>query len=199
MKRNILYLMLLMLPLVAMAQQKKDEKYLAGAVPVENGRVIFTKTIEAPLSAANLYALIQEWTEENFKPVAEMPNHKIASTNDDSHEVTAAGEEWMVFSNRVLSLDRTRFYYKLHVICYENKCIASLYDIRYWYDEEREGGQRFKAEEWITDEWALNKKGTKLTRINGKFRRKTVDRTEELFNDLEMFISRKAIKNIMNK
>lgn len=190
-------MMLLMLPLMGMAQVK-DAKYLAkDAVPVENGRVIFTKEFEVPMNVQDIYAAVQEWTNGQFAPVKEMPNHKVISTNTESYELTAGGEEWMVFSNKFLSLDRTRVYYKLNLISYDQKLIARIYDIRYWYEEEREGGTKFTAEEWITNEWALNKKGTKLAKKSGKFRRKTIDRVEEIFNSLETFINRKAIKSIM--
>ena len=111
--------------------------------------------------------------------------------------MTAGGEEWLVFTNKFLSLDRTRLYYKLKLTCYDKKFVANIYDIRYWYEEEREGGVKYSAEEWITDEWAVNKKGTKLAKKSGKFRRKTIDRVEEIFTNLETFINRKAIKNIM--
>ena len=37
------------------------------------------------------------------------------------------------------------------------------------------------AEEWITDEWALNKKGNKLSKYSGKFRCKTIDRKDNIF------------------
>ena len=47
--------------------------------------------------------------------------------------------------------------------------------INYWYEEEREGGIRFSAEEFITDEEAFNKRGTKLLKDQSKFRRGTVD------------------------
>ena len=43
-------------------------------------------------------------------------------------------------------------------------------------------GIPYKAEEWITDKVAVNKKGTKLYPRSGKFRRMTVDRVEEIFN-----------------
>ena len=29
--------------------------------------------------------------------------------------------------------------------------------IRYWYDEARDGGEKYSAEEWIVDDMALNK------------------------------------------
>lgn len=190
-------MMLLMLPLLGVAQVK-DAKYLAkDAVPVENGRVIFTKEIEVPMNVTDIYAAVQEWAGEQYTPVQEMPNHKVLSTNKEAYELTAGGEEWMVFANKFLSLDRTRVYYKLNLACYDKKVVARIFDIRYWYEEEREGGTKFSAEEWITNEWGLNKKGTKLSKKSGKFRRKTIDRAEEIFNNLETFINRKAIKNIM--
>lgn len=190
-------MMLLMLPLLGVAQVK-DAKYLAkDAVPVENGRVIFTKEIEIPMNVTDIYAAVQEWAGEQYAPVEEMPNHKVISNNTEAYEVTAGAEEWMVFANKFLSLDRTRVYYKINLACYDKKVVARIYDIRYWYEEEREGGSKFSAEEWITNEWALNKKGTKLSKKSGKFRRKTIDRAEEIFTNLETFINRKAIKSIM--
>lgn len=190
-------LMLLMLPLISMAQVK-DAKYLAkNAVPVENGRVIFTHEFEVPMNVGDIYVAVQEWMNKQFAPVEEMPNHKMISTNKEAYEMTAGGEEWLVFTNKFLSLDRTRLYYKLKLTCYDKKFVANIYDIRYWYEEEREGGMKYSAEEWITDEWAVNKKGTKLAKKSGKFRRKTIDRVDEIFTNLETFINRKAIKNIM--
>ena len=53
--------------------------------------------------------------------------------------------------------------------------------IRYWYDEARDGGEKYTAEEWINDKMALNKKQTKLAPICGKFRRETIDLKDELF------------------
>ena len=195
--KKILF-MLFMLPLMGVAQVKDDAKYLAkDAVPVENGRVIFTKNIEIPMNANDIYLAVQEWANKQYAPVKDMPNHKVLSTNPEAFELTAGGEEWLVFADKFLSLDRTRVYYKINLACYDRKIIVRIFDIRYWYEEEREGGTKFNAEEWITNEWALNKKGTKLARRSGKFRVKTIDRTEEIFDDLETFINRKAIKNIM--
>ena len=61
---------------------------------------------------------------------------------------------------------------------------ASYLSINDWYEEQRNGGSRFKAEEWITDENALNKKRTKLAKISGKFRVKTVDRVQDIFDHI---------------
>ena len=55
--------------------------------------------------------------------------------------------------------------------------------ISYYYQEDMEGknGVTYKAEEWITDKEAINKAGTKLYPRSGKFRRKTIDRMEQIF------------------
>ena len=47
---------------------------------------------------------------------------------------------------------------------------------------EGQNGILYKAEEWITDKLAVNKKGTRLYPRSGKFRRMTVDRVEAIFN-----------------
>ena len=56
--------------------------------------------------------------------------------------------------------------------------------IRYLYDEYRRP-QRLNAEGWITDKEAVNKKNTKLLPLSGKFRIKTIDRKDFLFNKFE--------------
>lgn len=67
-------MMLLMLPLLGVAQVK-DAKYLAkDAVPVENGRVIFTKVLEVPMGVTELYSAVQEWANEHYTPIKEMPS-----------------------------------------------------------------------------------------------------------------------------
>jgi hypothetical protein len=58
-----------------------------------------------------------------------------------------------------------------------------MVNIRYLYDENRNGGERYSAEELITDEECMNKDKTKLLKTIGKFRRKTIDLKDELFLD----------------
>ena len=72
--------------------------------------------------------------------------------------------------------------YPLMAECSDNKVKVTIFRISYWYEEERDGGERFKAEEWISDAAAINKAGTKLYPRSGKFRRKTIDRVEEIFD-----------------
>jgi hypothetical protein len=57
--------------------------------------------------------------------------------------------------------------------------------INYEYEKDRPTGFKAPAEELITDKYSLNKKGTKLNRITGKFRRNTVERFESIIEELQ--------------
>ena len=61
----------------------------------------------------------------------------------------------------------------------------TLSRINYNYEEDRPSGFKATAENLIADRVALTKKGTKLQRMNAKFRMKTVDRVNEIFNEIK--------------
>ena len=47
----------------------------------------------------------------------------------------------------------------------------------------------YKAEEWITDEYGLKKSKEKLSRVSGKFRKKTIDRKDYIFSRFEKLLN----------
>ena len=175
MKRILLTLCLGMSLMAGWAQV--EAKYAAGSVPVVNGRVMFQETIPTTLSADASYKKISTWAKERFNK----PNVIISKfiTNDARNsQLSLTAEEYLVFTNRFFVLDRTRINYWLELQCADNSTTVKLTRINYWYEEERDGGLKFSAEEMITDENAFNKKG-KLLKDQGKFRRKTIDFFEE--------------------
>ena len=99
-------------------------------------------------------------------------------------------EEWLVFKDKALILDRTKFKYYLIIQCEDGKADVKLTRIVYTYDEER-GGGKILAEEWITDEYGLNSRQDNLAKLSGKFRRKTIDRKDELFQALNEVVNGK--------
>ena len=106
---------------------------------------------------------------------------KIVTADVSKHEIIGTYQEWLVFKKTALTYDQTRFFYVLNVQCSDGRADVKMMRIRYLYEEER-NPQRLTAEEWITDKEAVNKKNTKLYPISGKFRRKTIDRKDFLFN-----------------
>jgi colicin import membrane protein len=168
-------------------KENPDQKYLLGAVPVVDGKVVFSKTIEAPgKSASQIYGILKQYMEKLTKESNQIHSQLIVA-DDSKHELGGSYEEWLVFKKTLLQLDQTRFLYVLEANCSDGKADVTLSRIRYLYDENRTP-QHLKAEEWITDKEAVNKKGTKLLPITGKFRRKTIDRKDFLFNKFETLL-----------
>ena len=185
--------MLMCLPFIAMAQT--DPKYLAGAITLDDGKVSFKTEIQAPsLTKNQLYDTMLQWATERFKPEGKF-NARVLYTNENEGTIAAGGEEYIVFSSSALALDRTRIYYQLYITCENGKCEIQMTRIRYWYDEARDGGEKYSAEEWIVDDMALNKSKTKLAPICGKFRRETIDLKDELFKAIRDHLGNKVLNN----
>ncbi len=199
--KKIILALALMLPIVLTAQNSKvdkhAEKYLRGAVPTENGIVTFKKSFRVPgQTDKQLYESMLFFVKDNLvvKGLEDAWTRMISDGKEDG-VVAARVEEWMVFTKKFLSLDRTRFRYMITVTTGNEMVNITLNQISYLYGEEwkeneptGEGGTIYRAEEWITDEYALNKKGTKVLSGSGKFRRNTIERVEEIFNNaMDMF------------
>ena len=159
-----------------------DQKYLAGAVPVVDGKVTFHTVIDAPgKSAVQVADIVRKYMMKMTKEPNQFEQSRIIMDDSVKHEVAATYQEWLVFKSTALVLDRTRLMYNLIAKCEDGKADITMTRIYYLYEEERDP-QTYTAEEWITDEEGLNKKQTKLSRVSGKFRRKTIDRKDFLFN-----------------
>jgi hypothetical protein len=182
MKRLIAFI-LLGLPLLAHAQT--EAKYLAGAVPTEEDKVVFRTDLQVnALSKADLYQTAMKWADERFVSDGKF-NARVVYADTLEGKIAVYGDEYMVFSNSALSLDRTRVNYQFQMNMDNGHCEAVLSRIRYTYHDAEKKPDKYSAEEWITDEVALNKAQTKLMPICGKFRRKTVDLKDELFKSLQ--------------
>ena len=118
-----------------------------------------------------------------MKGEQQMKGTKMAMEDASTGTLVGRFEEWMIFKKKPFVLDRTRFRYLLTIKCSDGKCHMELTQISYYYEEDLDGynGRTYKAEEWINDANALNKAQNKLLWGSAKFRRKTVDRVEEIF------------------
>ena len=194
----------------AKAKENPDAKYLKGAVPEVNGKVVFTKHINAPgKSAAQIYDILHQYLQKMVKEKNQLENSKLITEDTQKHELVASFEEkvgvkaldeytvqytlnsfeeWLVFKKSALVLDQTRFYYAIKAECKNGGVDVTMSHIRYLYEEAR-NPQRLVAEGWITDKDAVNKKNTRLFPGSGKFRRKTIDRKDFLFNKFESLLN----------
>ena len=204
--KKLLIAILMVMPLMATAQdntwerieqdpqdkENPDAKYLAeNAVPVVDGKVCWEIDIKAPgKSSREIYdILLKQLTKMTTEP-NQIANSIVAVQDTINMELGAAFHEWLVFKSSALSLDRTQFNFQILVSCTDGNANVKLTRITYDYDTEREP-THYTAEEWITDKYAVNKKHTKLYPISGKFRRKTIDRKDFIFNKFNTLLNEK--------
>ena len=204
--KRILIVLLTLLPLWATAQDNTwerievepvekdnpDARYLLpDAVPVIDGKVCWETTIEAPgKSAGQIYDILLKQLEKMVVEPNQIENSIVAVKDSVKQELGAVFHEWLVFKSAMFSQDQTQFNYQILVACADGKADVRLTRITYDYDLERKPAH-YQAEKWITDKYCVNKKHTKLLPISGKFRRKTIDRKDFIFNKFNTLLNGK--------
>jgi len=172
------------------SKENPDAKYLVeNAVPVVDGKVCWETTIQAPgKSASQIYDILLEQME---KMTTEPNQHKssiVAIKDPEKHQLGSVFHEWLVFKRSALTLDETIINFHLIAECFDGKADVKMTRVTYDYDIERDP-KHYTAEEWITDKYCVNKKHTKLLPISGKFRRKTIDRKDFIFNKFNTLLN----------
>lgn len=168
------------------ADDKNNEIYLAaGAVPEVDGKVQWTCDINVPgKNAQQIYDEMLRIMSKLTKEENQLERSKVALVNEQEHKIASTMQEWLVFTSTFLSLDRTKMSYILNADCEDGHVKLTMERISYVYGEGKDTNY-YKAEEWITDKNAVNKKHTRLLPMSGKFRKKTIDRKNELFKTIK--------------
>ena len=204
--KKLFIAILMAMPLIASAQDNTwerieqaqvvkdnpDAKYLVdGAVPVVDGVVCWQTTINAPgKTAKQIYDILYKQMDKMVNEPNQIANSAIVQDDKEKYGLGAIFHEWLVFKNSTLSLDRTQLNFQLMVKYADGKADVKISHITYDYDLERKP-LHYKAEEWITDKYAVNKKHTKLYPISAKFRRKTIDRKDFIFSKFNSLLNDK--------
>ena len=173
------------LPMAINAQKRDDSRYLQGAVPEVNGKVVFSKEfLINGMSKDEIYNRMLSYITDRMVKNND-PMSRVAYTNKEEGSIVALSSEWVVFSSGALSLDRTKIKFQFTALCSEGKCNIEISKISYTYRET----EKYQAEEWITDKYALNKTKTKLVMGLAKWRRKTVDLFDSYYSEIEKALS----------
>lgn len=186
MKKVLLTITGLLLTAFAFARglNEQDPKYGKGAVPEdENGNVYFTQVVDIPegMSADVCYEILFNWAKGRFaQPYAQAG--RILNDDANTRRFIFHVDQIIVFKSTALVGDESKISYNFSVAVKDGKYTMTMTDIKYRYEEGREGGGKiFPAEDWITDKEAYNRKGTKFLKSTGKFRIKTIDLKDLLF------------------
>ena len=186
MKKALLTIASLLVTLICFAKvaNEQNPKYGKGAVPVdENGMVCFEQTFDVPagMTEDQCYELLLNWAKGRFAlPYANAG--RILNEDVQAHRFVFHVDQMIHFKSTPLSADESKISYNFSVSVKDGKYTMKMTDIKYRYEEGREGGGKiFPAEDWITDKEAYNRKGTKFLKSTGKFRIKTIDLKDILF------------------
>lgn len=168
---------------------KVDMKYLAGAITYnDENKIEFTLDTDANgKTAKQIYDIVLKYMSELTQNEQNIAS-RVALVNNAEHIIANTMDEWLVFSQSFISLDRSEFKYQLVARISDNHLNLSLGRIIYNYEEGRSTGFKEPAEEVISDKMALTKKQNDLAKIFGKFRKCTIDRKDQIFADLTALV-----------
>lgn len=176
----------------AVADKRQDAKYLVGAVPLVNDKVVFNETfyLKNKVSEDKLYDYLVEWAKIKFAPSSES-TQRILFTDSIKKEVALFGDQSLTFKSQFLVLDRAQLEYNL-IVSVENNGYNFVYKgLKYEYGDFE--NKKEPAENLITDKIALNKKGDKLNRYYDKFRIFTIDTIAGITDNFKQFLESKFI------
>ena len=158
---------------VSKVQKTDDPKYLAGAITLNSdGKVVFTLDYDCPgLTAEEIYHRMYRLMDQLTKADGQLAGSKIAIVNKAEHKIVTTFKE-------------TEFHYTMVLTCTEGHLHAEMARLYYLYEIDRKTGMKAPAEDVITDKISLNKKKTRLANYYGKFRKKTIDRKDNLFQQI---------------
>ena len=169
--------------------------YAVGNVPIENGMVVFKKIFEIPMKKEALYTYLAPWASFRFAPNTEngkwpAPDFfknteysRILKADKEEGRFKIQGNEDLVFTDKALNKDVSNISYILNIYLEDGKVTAEMSNITYTYVLS-DKPEKLYAEDWITDGEAFNRNG-KLRKVNGKFRVKTSDLKDAIFDQIK--------------
>lgn len=198
--KSFLTLLLFVCSLTMIAQVK--QKYLAGAVPLKQGYVEFKKKYTVPnKSQSEIFDLLLEHTRKTIVKEGEQVNQtRVTESTPEDGIIAASVEEFLYFKKSNFVSHGTRFFYQLLFNVENNGFTVTMRRIHYLYDGMDGTStqvQSIRAENWITDAKALVKKGTKLSKMPGKFRKATIDRKDALFREAAIAVGADLPKKVV--
>ena len=160
-------------------KSETDNRYMAGAVPEVDGKVVLTRTVEVPagLTLQEIMNRVDAWLVRCTKDERMHYNQRLPQTADNELQHSYSME--LTFSKSFLAHDFAEMAYVLAVRYDGGQIIMEMSHINYKYNENNKLN-KYTAEEMIIDKYALNKKKTKLIFGFKKFRMKTIDLLDEL-------------------
>lgn len=184
------------------ARGNSDQYAKKGLIPQVDGKVVFHEVIAMPgKSKDEIMQNLVQWATFRYEPNVSQGTYtestffknieyaKVKTADKGTGIIECDGAEELIFSIKTLAKNYTQAFYSLHLKATDGKVEFTLDNLSFNVDMGEGAFSRVKAEEWITDEECLNKKG-KLRRIPGKYRIKTIDLVDELKKEISECVNK---------
>lgn len=172
----------------ASASALPNSMYLEGAInTTDDGVVYFEKTFTSKTkNKQQLYDYLKSVANSKIEQNKALDISRILSESGDTLVATIC--EPIYFKRKKWESDSTLIKYQYLATVTENTATVRAWFISYCYEQDSDFGFNYKAEEWITDDYALSKDKLSLLKLPGKFRIKTIDYINDLFKEIEQGI-----------
>lgn len=160
----------------------QDEKYMSGAVPVVDGKVVFERELNVPLfSEEQIYSALVDWAGKKFTG----KSNRVISADDSKSTVLIQGEDEMTIKIGLFP-GKVKVHYILAADCANGKCTLKTTRVRYSNNPaSKTSTDIIYAEEYITDKYSLNKSKTKIFAGTGDYRKKTIDIVDNIAQEAQ--------------
>ena len=126
-------------PRRALFERKDKEipaKYMQGGVPEVNGKVTWEKTYKVEgMPVDKVYEMALSYFSSLVKGEEQTEKSTLAVVDRIGHKIVARAQEWLVFSSKALSLDKTKMNYAVSVECSDGSCKVIITNISYHYED----------------------------------------------------------------
>ena len=175
----------------------EEIKSSLGALPTENGKVVFRYACDVPDIGKNeIYSLLGYWAEKRFEPEAKratwgeknffknLPYSVVRQASKADGFIKCQGAEEIIVTNKTFVKNWAEIYYTLTLNVTGNHVDAVVSNIYYITDAE---GDRAKltAEEFISNE-SISNAGGRFIRNAAKYRAETSKMFEQLFSEIKI-------------
>lgn len=165
-----LFFILLSIPLILQAQH--ESKYMSGAVPVVDGKVVFTRYLNvADFNQEQIYNAMFDWSARTFTGASD----RVLLADPKAGTIVAQTQNEIVVKIGLFP-GKVKMSSLIKIICSDGNCTMETSRIR--YTENPASGKPtdvITAEEYITDQYAMNKTRTKIHKGIGDYRIATID------------------------
>ncbi len=159
-----------MLPLLLNAQN--DSKYMVGAVPEVDGKVVFTRHLNVSgFNQEQIFNAVTDWMARTFT------NSQAKIIISDPGNGTIVAQNFNEIIARIgIFPGKVKMSSIIKVVCNDGYCMMETSRIRYTNNPTSEKPTDIiTAEEYITDRYAMNKTRTKVHKGIGDYRIGTID------------------------